>query len=77
VIHANLATLVETPGVLDATAFAIVLCGTETLLVGVERPTEEEHDHTDKHGCNDQYVLHCSPHVVPLGLFSEGSSLYL
>ncbi len=35
-ILANLATLVETPGVLDASALAIVLCGAELLLVGVE-----------------------------------------
>jgi hypothetical protein len=65
-INANLATLVETPGVLDAAAFAIVLCSAETLLVGAERPREEEYAHTDKHSCEDQYVLHRSSHVVLL-----------
>ena len=66
VINANLATLVETPGVLDAAAFALVLCGAETFLVGVERPREQEYDHAEKHGCEDQYVLRRSSHVVPL-----------
>jgi hypothetical protein len=65
VIHAYLATLVETSGVLDAVALAIVLCGAETLLVGVERPREEEYDHTEKHGYKDQQVLHRSSHLVP------------
>jgi hypothetical protein len=40
-IHAYLATLVETPGVLDATALTVILCGAESLLVAVERPSEE------------------------------------
>jgi len=44
-INANLATLVKAAGVLDAAAFAIVLCRTETLLVGVRRPSEERYDH--------------------------------
>jgi hypothetical protein len=43
-INANLATLIETAGVLDAAAFAIVLCSTETLLVGVKRPRKEAYD---------------------------------
>ena len=65
-INANLAALIETPGVLDAAAFAIVLCRAETLLVGVKRPREEEYDHAEKRGCEDRYVLHRSSHVVPL-----------
>jgi hypothetical protein len=65
-INANLATLVKTTRVLDAAAFAIVLCRLETLLVGVERPREEEEDHAEKEGCEDQYVFHRSSHVVPL-----------
>jgi hypothetical protein len=40
VIHAYLATLIDASGVLDAAALAIVLCGAETFLVGVERPGE-------------------------------------
>jgi len=53
VMNANLATLIEAPGVLDAGAFAIVLCGAETLLVCVERPRENQHDQTHKHSCGD------------------------
>jgi hypothetical protein len=44
-INANLATLVKATGVLDAAAFAIVLCCAEALLVGVKRPREEDYDH--------------------------------
>jgi hypothetical protein len=66
VMNANLATLIETPGVLDAGAFAIVFCGAETLLVCVERPREDQHDQTHKHSCGDQHVLNGSSHVLPL-----------
>jgi hypothetical protein len=47
----------ETPGVLDAGAFAIVVYGAETLLVCVERPREDQPDQTHKHSCKDQHVL--------------------
>jgi hypothetical protein len=40
-IRANLATLVKTSGVLEATALAIVLCGAKSLLIGLERPSED------------------------------------
>ena len=65
-MNANLATLVETPGVLDAGAFAIVFCGAETLLVFVEGPREDQHHQTHKHSCRDQHVLNGSSHVLPL-----------
>ena len=62
--NANLATLVKAPRVLDAAAFAVVLCGAEALLVGVKGPCEKEYDGTDKHGSENQYVPHQSSHVV-------------
>ena len=65
-MNANLATLIETPGVLDAGAFAIVFGGAETLLVFVERPCEDQHHQTRKHSCGDQHELNGSSHVLPL-----------
>ena len=66
VMNANLATLIETPGVLDAGAFAIVFCGAETLLICVEGPREDENDQTHGHRCEDPHVLDRSSHVRPL-----------
>ena len=74
-MNANLATLIETPRVLDAGAFAIVFCGAETLLVSVERPREDQNDQTHKHSCEDQHVLNGSSHVLPPRLASEGHSV--
>jgi hypothetical protein len=64
VMNANLATLIETPGVLDAGAFAIVFCGAETLLVCVDRPHEDQNDQTHNHSCEDPHVLNGSSHVL-------------
>jgi hypothetical protein len=66
VMNANLATLIETPRVLYAGAFAIAFCGVETLLVCVERPGEDQNDQTHKNSCEDPHVLNGSSHVLPL-----------
>ena len=65
-MNANVATLIETPGVLDAGAFAIVLCGAETFLAFVDRPREEQNDQTHYHNTEDPHVLNGSSHVLPL-----------
>jgi hypothetical protein len=65
-MNANLATLIETPGVPDAGAFAIVFCGAETLLVCVEQPREDQNAQTHKHSSEDPNVLNGSSHVLPL-----------
>jgi hypothetical protein len=62
VSNANLTTLLEAPGVLDAAAFAIVLCGAEALLIGMEGPGEQEYGGTDKHGTDNQCVPDESSH---------------
>ena len=61
VIHANLAALIETAGVLYAAAFAIVTCGVEALLIGVERPSEHQNDQADDGRREDQKVSDGSP----------------
>jgi hypothetical protein len=50
VSNANLATLIKAPGVLDAAAFALILCSAEAFLVGMKGPGEQEYGGTDKHG---------------------------
>jgi hypothetical protein len=65
--NANLATLIETPGVLDAGAFAMVFRGAKTLLVCVERPRGNQNDQTHTPRCQDPHVLKGPSHLLPLG----------
>ena len=65
VMYANLATLIETSGVLDAGAFAMVSCGAETLPICVERPREDQNDQTHKDRYEDPHVLNEPTHVLP------------
>lgn len=63
VMYANRATLIETPGVLNACAFAVVFCRAKSLLVGVERPREDQNEQTYKQACEDAQVLYGWSHV--------------
>jgi hypothetical protein len=62
-VHANLATLHEAPGVLDAAAFAIILCGSQTLLISMESPPEKKQDDANK----GQVLARSSPRRVVTG----------
>jgi hypothetical protein len=62
--RANLATLGESAGVLNAAALAVVLCGAEPLLVCVIRVLEECDRQAYKGRHNTQGVFEDSAHSV-------------
>jgi hypothetical protein len=59
-----LPALIDTTGVLNATALAGILRGTEILLVFVIQVTKESYDQAYEYDRSGQEVFHDTPHSV-------------